>query len=152
MGQSMANSMDKAIEYKNKPRFFGSYYRVAFFGKEWDDYDGRIYIYKEPGITPLAEIHTRLRDLYSKRFTAEKFEIISDSKPITEMKLDPNRVYLQLTSVQPYFDKNEINRENDFEKSQHVSTFVYSTPFTKEGKARTDDVTKQWITQNLIET
>ena len=31
--QSMANSMDKAIEYKNKPRFFGSYYRVAFFGK-----------------------------------------------------------------------------------------------------------------------
>ena len=66
--------------------------------------------------------------------------------------MDPNRVYLQLTSVHPHFDKNEINRENDFEKSQHVSTFVYSTPFTKEGKARTDDVTKQWITQNLIET
>jgi len=48
--------------------------------KDWDDYDGRIYIYKEPGITPLAEVHARLRDLYSKRFTAEKFDIISDSK------------------------------------------------------------------------
>ena len=68
------------------------------------------------------------------------------------MKLDPCRVYLQLTSVAPHFTKTEKDRSTDFERSQHVSTFVYNTPFTKEGKARTDDVTKQWITQNLIET
>ena len=68
------------------------------------------------------------------------------------MKLDPSRVYLQLTSVAPHFMKTEKDRSTDFERSQHVSTFVYNTPFTKEGKARTDDVTKQWITQNLIET
>lgn len=87
--------------------------------------------------------------MYSKRFGAEKFEIITDSKPIQELKLDPNRVYLQLTSVEPYFEGPGEPPSGDFEESHGLTKFVYETPFTKEGKARTDDVTKQWMTKNI---
>ena len=87
--------------------------------------------------------------MYSKRFGAEKFEIITDSKPIQDLKLDPNRVYLQLTSVEPYFEGPGEPPSGDFEESHGLTKFVYETPFTKEGKARTDDVTKQWMTKNI---
>ena len=105
--------------------------------------------FKEPKLTQLNEVRARLEEMYSKRFGAEKFEIITDSKPIQELKLDPNRVYLQLTSVEPYFEGPGEPPSGDFEESHGLTKFVYETPFTKEGKARTDDVTKQWMTKNI---
>lgn len=39
---------------------FGTYFRVGFYGTKFDDVDGQEFIYKEPGITKLAEIASRL--------------------------------------------------------------------------------------------
>ena len=178
----MTDAMDRVIDFQSKKRYFGKFYRVAFYGKDWEDYDQRIFIYKgmlsrsqmlildrihnpidhkrsliglrmiifkEPKLTQLNEVRARLEEMYSKRFGAEKFEIITDSKPIQELKLDPNRVYLQLTSVEPYFEGPGEPPSGDFEESHGLTKFVYETPFTKDGKARTDDVTKQWMTKNI---
>ena len=147
--RAQVQAMDNVIE--SRRRFFGKFYRVAFYGKEWEDYDQRSFIYKEPKITQLNEVRARLETLYSNRFGADKFEIITDSKPIDEINLDGNRVYLQLTSVEPYFESNS-QTQDDFDRAHKVNTFYYETPFTKEGPARTDDVTKQWMTNNIITT
>ena len=118
-------------------------------GLLWN-YDQQSFIYKEPKITQLNEVRARLETLYSARFEADKFEIITDSKPIEEINLDSARVYLQLTSVEPYFEADYP--QDDFDRAHKVSKFFYETPFTKEGPARTDDVTKQWMTMNIITT
>ena len=86
-------------------------------------------------------MRARLDDLYKKRFS-DKFMIITDSKPVKVAELDLKIAYLQLTSVEPYFDEKELKYESDFTKSQNIKRFSFSTPFTKEGKARSDDVTK----------
>ena len=149
--RAQAAAMDSVIE--SRRRFFGKFYRVAFYGKEWEDYDQRRFIYKEPKITQLNEVRARLETLYSNRFGADKFEIITDSKPIEEMNLELDKhVYLQLTSVEPYFNNDQEVLRDDFERAHQVNQFFYETPFTKEGPARTDDVTRQWMTSNIITT
>ena len=68
-------------QYREKP--LGSYYRVSFYGKVivkdilssvlklipylkgFEDENGKVYIYKEPGGTKLYEICERLRKLYT---------------------------------------------------------------------------------------
>ena len=95
-------------------------------------------------------MRARLEDLYKKRFPGA-FEIITDSKPISEDELDSKTAFLQLTSVEPYCAKTP-NFSTDFSQNHNLSTFSFETPFTKDGKARTDDVTKQWIRKTIIST
>ncbi len=38
----------------------GSFYRVGFYGPDFDELDGQEFIYKEPKITRLGEITERL--------------------------------------------------------------------------------------------
>merc|ERR1711937_211879 len=102
------------------------------------------------GITQLNEVRARLDELYKKRFS-EKFEIITDSKPVNLAELDSKIAYLQLTSVEPHFDV-PLKFENCFTKSHDLRRFHFVTPFTKEGKARSDDVTKQWMRKTIITT
>ena len=141
---------EAVLSYKNRQRFFGRFYRVSLFGEQWDDDQGKTFIYKEPKITQLNEVRARLDELYKKRFS-EKFEIITDSKPVDPAGLDSKIAYLQLTSVEPHFDKT-LRFENCFTKSHDLRRFYFVTPFTKEGKARSDDVTKQWMRKTIITT
>ena len=52
---------------------------MAVFGSELD---GKEYIYKEPGITPLPEVCNRFRELYISRFGQGKVEMIMDSREV----------------------------------------------------------------------
>ena len=49
---------NKILVNSNK-RLFGTYFRVGFYGEKFDDLNGEEFIYKEPGITKLAEIAHR---------------------------------------------------------------------------------------------
>ena len=42
----MTDAMDRVIDFQSKKRYFGKFYRVAFYGKDWEDYDQRIFINK----------------------------------------------------------------------------------------------------------
>lgn len=39
---------------------FGTYFRVGFYGSKFDDLDGEEFVYKEPTLTKLPEIFSRL--------------------------------------------------------------------------------------------
>uniref|UniRef100_A0A8D3E0G2 Dedicator of cytokinesis 6 n=1 Tax=Scophthalmus maximus TaxID=52904 RepID=A0A8D3E0G2_SCOMX len=120
-------------------RMFGTYFRVGFYGCRFGDLDEQEFVYKEPSITKLAEISHRLEEFYSEKFGDEVVEIIKDSSPVDRTKLDPNKAYLQITYVEPYFDTYELKeRITYFDKNYNLRTFMYCTPFTLDGRAHGD--------------
>ncbi|XP_032422871.1 dedicator of cytokinesis protein 9 isoform X11 [Xiphophorus hellerii] len=127
-------------------RLLGTYFRVAFFGQQYqftdseaegffEDEDGKEYIYKEPKFTPLSEISQRLLKLYSDKFGQENVKMIQDSGRINPKDLDSKYAYIQVTHVTPYLDEKELSdRKTEFEKSHNIRRFVFEMPFTISGK------------------
>ncbi|XP_035029995.1 dedicator of cytokinesis protein 9 isoform X8 [Hippoglossus stenolepis] len=127
-------------------RLLGTYFRVAFFGQQYqftdsdaegffEDEDGKEYIYKEPKFTPLAETSQRLLKLYSDKFGQENVKMIQDSGRINPKDLDSKYAYIQVTHVTPYLEEKElVDRKTDFEKSHNIRRFVFEMPFTISGK------------------
>lgn len=49
----------------------------------------------------------------------------------------PTQAYIQITFVEPYFDEYEMkDRLTYFEKNFNLRRFMYTTPFTLEGRPR----------------
>ncbi|XP_047738300.1 dedicator of cytokinesis protein 7 isoform X2 [Hyalella azteca] len=120
-------------------RIFGTYFRVGFYGAKFGDLDGEEFIYKEPTLTKLAEISHRLESFYCDRFGEENFSIIKDSNSVDVTRLDPDKAYVQITYVEPHFDDYEFkNRRTSFERNYNINRFIFSTPFTPDGRAHGD--------------
>lgn len=133
-------------------RMFGTYFRVGFYGCRFGDLDEQEFVYKEPSITKLAEISHRLEEFYSEKFGDEAVEIIKDSNPVDKNKLDPNKAYLQITYVEPYFDTYELKeRITYFDKNYNLRTFMYCTPFTLDGRAH-GDLHEQYKRKTILTT
>jgi hypothetical protein len=114
---------------------FGTYFRVGFYGCKFGDLDQQEFIYKEPTLTKLSEIFSRLQNFYSDRFGAECVQIIKDSNTVDISTLDPDKAYIQITYVEPYFETYELrHRETYFERNFNIKRFIFATPFTKSGK------------------
>ena len=75
----------------------------------------------------------------------EILAVVSCSKPrvvesthcmqVDVEKLDVEKAYIQITHVEPYFGpEEETERRTQFERENNVCSFVYDTPFTKDGK------------------
>lgn len=149
---SMKENYDEIVRTNGTgKRIAGTYYRVAFFGEELEGLDGQEYIYRERAYTSLAEVCERLTKCYSSRFGSDKFQLINDSLPIDRSTLAPNKVYIQVTSVEPYFTGLELEKRKHsaFEKSTNVDAFVFETPFTLSGKAR-GSVGEQWKKKTVL--
>ncbi|XP_029474486.1 dedicator of cytokinesis protein 7 isoform X5 [Rhinatrema bivittatum] len=117
-------------------RMFGTYFRVGFYGSKFGDLDEQEFVYKEPAITKLAEISHRLEGFYGERFGEDVVEVIKDSNPVDKCKLDPNKAFIQITYVEPYFDTYEMkDRITYFDKNYNLRRFMYCTPFTLDGRA-----------------
>ncbi|CAM4344958.1 unnamed protein product [Leuciscus chuanchicus] len=133
-------------------RMFGTYFRVGFYGCRFGDLDEQEFVYKEPSITKLAEISHRLEEFYSERFGDEVVSIIKDSSPVDKTKLDPNKAYLQITYVEPFFDTYELKeRITYFDKNYNLRTFMYCTPFTLDGRAH-GDLHEQYKRKTILTT
>ncbi|UJR34198.1 hypothetical protein I4U23_021604 [Adineta vaga] len=84
----------KLHEYFNRiliqgnKRLFGTYFRVGFYGTKFDELDGQEFIYKEPGITKLAEIASRLESFYIDKYGKSQVEMIKDSNDVNRASLD----------------------------------------------------------------
>eukprot|EP00079_Xenopus_tropicalis_P024386 XP_012816997.1 PREDICTED: dedicator of cytokinesis protein 7 isoform X12 [Xenopus tropicalis] len=93
----------------------------------------------------LATIHGKLQEAFSKvvhqgfygeRFGEDVVEVIKDSNPVDKCKLDPNKAFIQITYVEPYFDTYEMkDRITYFDKNYNLRRFMYCTPFTLDGRA-----------------
>ncbi|XP_036409300.1 dedicator of cytokinesis protein 7-like [Megalops cyprinoides] len=133
-------------------RMFGTYFRVGFYGSRFGDLDEQEFVYKEPSITKLAEISHRLEEFYMERFGDDAVEIIKDSNPVDKSKLDPNKAYLQITYVEPFFDTYELKeRITYFDKNYNLRTFMYCTPFTLDGRAH-GDLHEQYKRKTILTT
>ncbi|XP_034047220.1 dedicator of cytokinesis protein 7-like isoform X1 [Thalassophryne amazonica] len=133
-------------------RMFGTYFRVGFYGCRFGDLDEQEFVYKEPSITKLAEISHRLEEFYSLRFGDDVVEMIKDSNPVDKNKLDPNKAYIQITYVEPFFDTYELKeRITYFDKNYNLRTFMYCTPFTLDGRAH-GDLHEQYKRKTMLTT
>ena len=79
----------------------------------------------------------RLENFYSSKFGANCVQIMKDSNNVDKSALDlANKAYIQITYVEPYFDRWELQKcETFFEKNYSLKRFIYATPFTLDGKA-----------------
>ncbi|CAB0016565.1 unnamed protein product [Nesidiocoris tenuis] len=134
---SLSEATSKITQVQGK-RLLGRFYRITFFGQGFFEKDSGIeYIYKEPKVTSLSEISERLLNQYTNKFGSGLVKIIMDSSPIDENDLDPKIAHIQVTHVTPYWDKNDsLLRVTEFEQNHNISTFMFETPFTKDGKPR----------------
>jgi len=105
-------------------RLFGTYFRVGFYGHSFNELNGEEFVYKEPGITKLAEIAHRLENYYTEKFGDDiKVEIMKDSNNVDKKQLDlVRKAYIQITYVEPYFDRWESQKcVTYFEKNYSLS-------------------------------
>jgi hypothetical protein len=114
-----------SLNQSNK-RILATYYRVRFHGRGFEREQGKEFIYKEPNVTPLASIKLRLEALYSTKLRDGEFEIITDSKELSELKLDTKKAYLQITHVEPYWPSNDEDaKKPHFELHHEVKPDAY---------------------------
>uniref|UniRef100_G1N0K2 DOCKER domain-containing protein n=1 Tax=Meleagris gallopavo TaxID=9103 RepID=G1N0K2_MELGA len=131
---------------------FGTYFRVGFYGSKFGDLDEQEFVYKEPAITKLPEISHRLEGFYGQCFGEDSVEVIKDSAPVDKRKLDPNKAYIQITFVEPYFDEYEMkDRVTYFEKNFNLCRFMYTTPFTMDGRPR-GELSEQYKRNTILTT
>ncbi|XP_059494399.1 dedicator of cytokinesis protein 8-like isoform X1 [Stegostoma tigrinum] len=137
---------------KDSKRLFGTYFRVGFYGSLFGELDGQEYVYKEPGITNLVEISARLQEFYKKQFGKDRVEVIKESSPVKKGKLDPSKAYLQITYVEPYFEEYEVkNRVSYYERNSNLRRFIYSTPYTLNGRAH-GELSQQYKRKTILTT
>ncbi|GAB1288661.1 Dedicator of cytokinesis protein 7 [Apodemus speciosus] len=134
--EAFGKIVHQSTGWEDGKRMFGTYFRVGFYGTKFGDLDEQEFVYKEPAITKLAEISHRLEGFYGERFGEDVLEVIKDSNPVDKCKLDPNKAYIQITYVEPFFDTYEMkDRITYFDKNYNLRRFMYCTPFTLDGRA-----------------
>ncbi|KAG8235465.1 hypothetical protein J437_LFUL014095 [Ladona fulva] len=152
----LARSCSKIVEVERSGRrLLGTYYRVAFYGKA-SPCEGRLveYIYREPKVTPLAEISERLRQQHSDRHGAGVVRLVMESQKLEPDTLDPNLAYIQVTHVLPYFEDAShegLSRVTNFDRNHDVRHFVFETPFVEGGGGtRSEEFHLQWKRRTIL--
>lgn len=102
-------------------RIFGTYFRLGFYGSRFGDLDGEEYIYKEKVLAKLPEIAQHFEQFYNDKYGKENVIIIKDSKIVDLSKLNPDKAYIQITYVEPFFDDYELrDRVTAFERNFNI--------------------------------
>eukprot|EP01133_Synstelium_polycarpum_P007759 gene7759-9098_t len=127
---------DILLSNESKSRMLGRYYRVGFYGAGFEDLDGKEFVYKEPKLTHLFALAERLKTFYNEKLKLS-ISIFPDSSRVDPSNLDPNKLYLQITTLKPYFDSTDtIIRPSYFERHTILNKFVFITPFTLSGRSQ----------------
>ncbi|KAG9396589.1 Dock180/Zizimin C2 domain protein [Carpediemonas membranifera] len=127
----------RAVAGLHGERPIGTFYRVGFFGAAFGPLnDGKEYIYRESGLCRLPEIKGRLQDFWGQQL-GPKLVMVTEGKPLNPAELDPDKAYLQLTTVKPFFgtvDGTTIPQpRNAFEAKTGVTHFFYENPYVVGG-------------------
>ncbi|MDP2434419.1 MAG: hypothetical protein Q8P67_01605, partial [archaeon] len=68
-------------------------------------------------------------------------------------QLDPQGLYLQIVSVQPYISKLELSRRvTEWERSFNLNQFSFSVPYTVDGSKPSEDFSKQCVRKTILTT
>jgi hypothetical protein len=142
-------------------RSFGTFYRVGFAGAPFAalNMDGQEFVYREPNLTKLPEITSRLVALWSG-ILGREVTVFKDSGVIDRASLG-DAAKLQVTAVLPFFEEESsetppppphqslvhpptvfeltaahlTSRETHFERNTALRRSYYDTPYTLGGKS-----------------
>lgn len=141
---------------EDQDAFADRFFRVTFYGQKLKDMDGKTYIYRQKPLTHLYDFTNNIISKYSDIYGKDNIVQISESGKVDTTKLDlVNKVYIQITFVEPYIrGSKEKNSNND-----NYTQFFYDTPFVKTddnssdiGKAHQATMDKQWIRKTILTT
>lgn len=119
-------------------RCFGSFFRVAFYGKLFGALNNAEFVYKvkiescynshkyiffkESAFSKLNEISNRLETFYTNMYGEGNVVVLKDSKPVQLEKLNPEKAYIQITFVDVYLSDNEkMERTTYFTRRNNVN-------------------------------
>ncbi|OHT13013.1 hypothetical protein TRFO_03412 [Tritrichomonas foetus] len=150
--QNEADIMKELSEIPpDQDRFFGHYFKVTFYGNILGNFDGSTYIYREKKLTHLFELTTRIMKYYQSIHGEDKIELIKESGTIDVSTLNENKGYIQITFIEPYFNKsNRSNRKTNHEKCHNITQFYFDTPFTKDSHKAQGNVDQQWLCRTVL--
>ncbi|KAF7262717.1 hypothetical protein EG68_00019 [Paragonimus skrjabini miyazakii] len=137
---------------QHKKRLFNAYFRVGFYGTLLGPMNGSEYVYREVPFTKLPEMTQRITAYYAEKFGEDRIVVIKDSNVVNPRTLDSNKVYFQITYVEPYFEDYELRRRTtELQKNYVLKRFVHSLPFTPKGPAH-GSLSEQFQRQVILTT
>ncbi|CAB3399746.1 unnamed protein product [Caenorhabditis bovis] len=133
-------------------RCFGTFFRVAFYGKLFKELRDQEFVYKESAFSKLNEISNRLETFYTGMFGEGNVIVLKDSRPVDVSQLNPEKAYIQITFVDVYLSIDEkMERSTYFDRRNNVNRFFFETPYTMEGRAQ-GDLSSQYKKRTILTT
>jgi hypothetical protein len=115
----------------------GHYFRVGFYGRKFGENDGGTLVYREKNLTHLCGLTARLQKEI-EQLHGQPIELIKEAGRVDVSKLDPEVLYVQLTS---YFDRQSWSRRAISTTKSRRST---STHRSRRG------LDQQWLRRTLL--
>eukprot|EP00727_Mastigamoeba_balamuthi_P002499 m51a1_g12246 putative dock family protein (2113) ;mRNA; f:136654-143899 len=136
-----------ALSKRDTARLIGNYFRVGFYGRAFEEQDGKEFIYMEKPGVHLFELKDRLLQKYSK--TPNDIAVADLTKPDPPSGTAASAILV--AAVKPFFDQAETQKQRSyFKRNSLIRTFYYETPFTKAEGPCTEDARKQWKRRTIV--
>lgn len=116
------------------------FFRVVLYIKQ----EVKIYIYCAKPLTSLFDFCDSFMSSYKKIYGDNKVESIGGSTLADPTKLDADKIYIQITYVEPYLKNHNPN-------SQLYNQFFFKVPFTKNQKVQ-GDIEEQYLRKSIMTT
>lgn len=75
----------------------------------------------------MAEFSLKLEKSYRDKYGSDNIVMIKDSNKVQLEQLDPNKGYIQITYLEPYFDEYELQleeRTTQFDRSFNIRKII----------------------------
>lgn len=159
---SLTSIYESILEQESSPIPFidATYYRVGFYGERFGKLNKKEYVYREARDIRLGDIMEKLGHIYESRLDRDlTLHIIPDSRQVIAEDLQPGVCYLQITSVDPVTENEDLESRRERPSGQvtgHVSArvsdrFLFDTPFTKNGRSQ-GGLEDQWKRRTVVQT
>ncbi|KAH9295019.1 hypothetical protein KI387_038607 [Taxus chinensis] len=159
---SLTNIYESILEQESSPIPFSdaTYYRVGFYGDSFGKLDRKEYIYREARDVRLGDIMEKLSHIYeSKLDSSQTLHVIPDSRQVNADELQTGVSYLQITSVDPVMEDEDLDSRKErilslssgSIRGRVFDRFLFDTPFTKNGKSQ-GGLEDQWKRRTVLQT
>ncbi|XP_024384292.1 guanine nucleotide exchange factor SPIKE 1 isoform X3 [Physcomitrium patens] len=138
-----------------------TYYRVGFYGKQFGKMDRKEYVYREARDVRLGDVMQAMGTIYESKVVegGQTLHIIPDSRQVSDQDLKPGVCYLQITSVDPVLEDEDLDIRKERKPSEGISRvttrvfdrFLFDTPFTKNGRTQ-GGLEAQWKRRTILQT
>jgi len=149
LGSQIATNSQRLYETNRaQSRVPPNFYRVAFFGKGFEEDDGKEYLYRVNPSMRLADFTAGLDERYIEKFGADAYERLGN-KPIEEYDhVDlTKKNYLQIVNCEIYYEYEHLSSKDRLtysDRSFDVKKFCFETPYSPDGGKPSEEVSKTW--------